>query len=59
LTRLPIRLRVSAAFAVAMAAVLVLSGSILYFRVGSHLQTALNRQLRLRANDLAVVVSRP
>jgi len=59
LRRLPIRLRVSAAFAVAMAAVLVLSGSILYFRVGSHLQTALDRQLRLRANDLAVVVSRP
>ena len=59
MTRLPIRLRVSAAFAVAMAVVLVLSGSILYFRVGSHLQTALNRQLRLRANDLAVVVSRP
>jgi signal transduction histidine kinase len=59
LTRLPIRLRVSAAFAVAMAAVLVLSGSILYFRVGSHLSSALDRQLRLRANDLAVLASRP
>jgi two-component system, OmpR family, sensor kinase len=59
LTRLPIRLRVSAAFAVAMAAVLVLSGSILYFRVGSHLSSALDRQLRLRANDLAVLVSQP
>jgi signal transduction histidine kinase len=59
LRRLPIRLRVSAAFAVAMAAVLVLSGSILYFRVGSHLSAALDRQLRLRANDLAVLVSRP
>ena len=57
--RLPIRLRVSAAFAVAMAAVLVLSGSILYLRLGSHLSTALDRQLRLRANDLAVLVSRP
>ena len=57
--RLPIRLRVSAAFAVAMAAVLVLTGSILYLRVGSHLGSALDRQLRLRANDLAVVVSRP
>ena len=59
MTRLPIRLRVSAAFAVAMAAVLVLSGSILYFRVGSHLSSALDRQLRLRANDLAVLVSQP
>jgi two-component system OmpR family sensor kinase len=57
--RLPIRLRVSAAFAVAMAAVLVLSGSILYLRVGSHLSDALDRQLRLRANDLAVLVSEP
>ena len=59
MTRLPIRLRVSAAFAVAMAAVLVLSGSILYLRVGSHLSAALDRQLRLRANDLAVLVSQP
>jgi two-component system OmpR family sensor kinase len=59
LRRLPIRLRVSAAFAVAMAAVLVLSGSILYVRLGSHLSLALDRQLRLRANDLAVLVSRP
>jgi two-component system OmpR family sensor kinase len=59
LTRLPIRLRVSAAFAVAMAAVLILSGSILFLRVGSHLSAALDRQLRLRANDLAVLVSQP
>jgi two-component system OmpR family sensor kinase len=59
LRRLPIRLRVSAAFAVAMAVVLVLSGSILYFRVGSHLSSALDRQLRLRANDLAVLASGP
>ena len=59
MTRLPIRLRVAAAFAVAMAVVLVLSGAILYVRLGSHLSLALDRQLRLRANDLAVLVSRP
>ena len=59
MSRLPIRLRVAAAFAVAMAAVLVLSGAILYVRLGSHLSLALDRQLRLRANDLAVLVSRP
>jgi two-component system, OmpR family, sensor kinase len=59
LKRLPIRLRVSAAFAVAMAVVLVLSGSILYIRLGSHLSVALDRQLRQRANDLAVLVSQP
>jgi two-component system OmpR family sensor kinase len=58
LTRLPIRLRVTAAFAVAMAVVLVFAGSILYLRVGSHLSVALDRQLRLRANDLAVLATR-
>ena len=58
-SRLPIRLRVAAAFAVAMAAVLVLSGAFLYVRLGSHLSLALDRQLRQRANDLAVLVSRP
>ena len=57
--RLPIRLRVSAAFAVAMAVVLVLSGSIIYVRLGSHLSLALDRQLRLRANDLAVIGGQP
>src|SRR5439155_21203398 len=31
----------------------------LYFRLGSHLATALDRELRLRAQDLSVVVSRP
>ncbi|MDX6630465.1 MAG: hypothetical protein QOH00_2711 [Gaiellales bacterium] len=59
MTRLPIRQRVSAAFAVAMAAVLVLAGSIVYLRVGSHLSAALDRQLRLRANDLAVLATQP
>ena len=58
MTRLPIRLRVAAAFAVAMAVVLVLSGAILYVRLGSHLSLALDRQLRLRANDLAVIAGR-
>jgi two-component system OmpR family sensor kinase len=59
LRRLPIRLRVSAAFAVAMAVVLLLSGSIVYVRLGSHLSVALDRQLRLRANDLAVLTGQP
>jgi two-component system OmpR family sensor kinase len=59
LRRLPIRVRVSAAFAVAMAVVLVLTGSIVYVRLGSHLSLALDRQLRQRANDLAVLASRP
>jgi two-component system OmpR family sensor kinase len=58
-SRLPIRLRVTAAFAVAMAAVLAGSGFYLYLRLDSHLAASLNRDLRLRAQDLAALVSRP
>ena len=59
MSRLPIRLRITAAFAVAMAAVLAASGLFLYLRLGSHLQTALDRELQLRAQDLAALVSQP
>jgi len=52
----PIRLRVAAAFAVAMAVVLTGTGWFLYMRLDSHLSLALDRGLRLRAQDLAVVV---
>ncbi len=57
--RAPIRLRVAAAFAVAMAVVLVLAGSLVYLRLGSHLARVLDLQLRLRAQDLAVIVREP
>lgn len=57
--RVPIRLRLAAAFAVAMAVVLALTGWFLYARLGSHLSLALDRQLRLRAQDLATVVREP
>ena len=56
---LPIRLRVTAAFAVAMAAVLAASGLFLYLRLDSHLALALDRELQLRAQDLAALVSQP
>ena len=59
MSRLPIRLRVTAAFAVAMAAVLAASGLFLYLRLDSHLSAALDRDLRLRAQDLAALVSNP
>ena len=59
MSRLPIRIRVTAAFAVAMAAVLAASGLFLYLRLGSHLETALDRELQLRAQDLAALVSQP
>jgi len=57
--RLPIRLRVTAAFALAMAAVLAGSGLFLYLRLSAHLALALDRELRLRAQDLTALVSQP
>ena len=54
--RAPIRVRVAAAFAVAMVVVLALTGWLLYIRLDSHLSAALDRQLRLRAQDLAALV---
>ncbi len=59
MSRLPIRLRVTAAFAVGMALVLAASGVFIYFRLQSHLSLALDRQLQLRAQDLAALVRRP
>jgi len=59
ISRLPIRVRVTAAFALAMAAVLAGSGLFLYLRLSSHLAVALDRDLRLRAQDLAALVSGP
>ena len=59
MSRLPIRLRVTAAFAVAMAAVLAGSGLFLYLRLESHLALALDRELQLRAQDLATLVTQP
>jgi signal transduction histidine kinase len=55
----PIRLRVAAAFAVAMALVLVATGSLLYVRLGSHLSVALDRELRVRGDDLSALVRQP
>jgi two-component system, OmpR family, sensor kinase len=58
-SRIPIRLRVAAAFAIAMAVVLGASGWYLYTSLGRHLSNALNRQLQVRAADLAAVVEDP
>ena len=59
MSRLPIRIRVTAAFALAMAAVLGLTALFLYLRLGSHLSTALDRELRVRAQDLAALAVDP
>jgi len=55
-SRIPIRLRVAAAFAVAMAVVFAATGWYVYSNLATHLSTALNRELRLRAQDLSTVV---
>jgi signal transduction histidine kinase len=56
---LPIRVRVAAAFAVAMALVLAATGLFLYSRLGNDLARALDQDLRLRAEDLSALVSDP
>jgi heavy metal sensor kinase len=58
-SRIPIRLRVAAAFAIAMTIVLAGSGWYVYTSLGRHLSHALDRELRVRADDLAAVVSDP
>jgi two-component system OmpR family sensor kinase len=59
MSRLPIRLRVTAAFALAMAAVLAGSGLFLYLRLSSHLALSLDRELQLRSQDLTALVRQP
>jgi two-component system OmpR family sensor kinase len=56
MSRLPIRLRVTAAFAMAMAVVLAALGWFLYARLDSHLRTELDTSLQVRADDLAALV---
>ncbi len=59
MSRLPIRLRVTVAFAVAMAVVLAALGWFLYARLESHLATELDTSLKVRADDLAALVRQP
>jgi signal transduction histidine kinase len=59
MSRLPIRMRVAAGFAVAMALVLTGSGVFLYARLGADLARALDQDLRLRAQDLSALVREP
>jgi two-component system OmpR family sensor kinase len=59
LRRVPIRLRVAGAFAVAMAIVLAATSWFLYVRLDSHLSLSLDRSLRLRSQDLTELVGDP
>ena len=54
--RLPLRIRLTLVFSVAMALVLAGAGWFAYARIGSDLAGALDQQLRGRAQDLAALV---
>jgi two-component system OmpR family sensor kinase len=58
-TRLPIRARVAAAFAVAMTLVLTGTGVLLLVRLGEDLSAGLDTDLRIRAQDLGQVARDP
>ena len=57
--RLPIRLRLTVGFAVAMAVVLSVVGAFAYHHLATGLSDDLNRELRQRAQDLIIPVSQP
>jgi heavy metal sensor kinase len=59
MSRIPIRLRVAGAFALAMALVLATTGFFLYKRLDSHLSTSLDHSLELRSHDLTELVVEP
>ena len=56
MSRLPIRLRLTLAFAGVMAAVLVAVGAFLYLRLESNLEASIDQGLRSRAGDVAALV---
>jgi signal transduction histidine kinase len=58
LSHLPVRVRVTLAFAGAMALVLGATGLFLYLRLGSELDATIDQGLRSRAADLASLVRR-
>jgi two-component system, OmpR family, sensor kinase len=55
-SRLPIRLRVTLAFAAAMAVVLVAVGAFLYSQLGAQLDESVDESLRARATEVAALV---
>jgi heavy metal sensor kinase len=57
MSRLPIRVRLALAFAFAMAVVLAATGAVLYFRLGSSLDEAIDQGLSARLADVSGLVS--
>ena len=58
MTAVPLRLRLTLVFALAMAAVLAGAGGFLYHRLASDLGSALDQELRSRAQDVSALVAR-
>lgn len=58
MSSLPIRVRLTLAFALAMALVLAATGAFLYFRLGSSLDEAIDEGLQARATEVAPQVAR-
>ncbi|HET7856705.1 MAG TPA: ATP-binding protein [Gaiellaceae bacterium] len=56
MSRLPIRVRLTVAFAFVMGTVLFLTGLFLYVRLGNALDTTIEQSLRGRADDVAALV---
>jgi two-component system, OmpR family, sensor kinase len=56
MNRVPIRLRLTAAFALAMAVVLAAAGFLLYNRLGSSLDRTIAQGLRARAGDVSALI---
>lgn len=56
LSRMPIRVQLTLAFAAAMAVVLAAAGAFLFFRVRSDLDRTIEDSLRSRADSLAALV---
>jgi two-component system OmpR family sensor kinase len=56
LSRLPIRIRVTLVFVLAMALVLALIGTLIYLRYRSELNTSIDKGLRSRSGDVAGLV---
>ena len=54
--RLPVRIRVTLAFAGVMAVVLMATGLFLYLRLGAELDTAIEQSLRSRAGDVTALI---
>jgi signal transduction histidine kinase len=57
MSRVPLRLRLTLAFAVAMAVVLATAGWFVYVRVADDLAGALDQELRQRAQDVSALVA--